>query len=97
MQVSLLYPPMPSTGPDVTLATVELVRDLLERAEAPVSRNWLLEELKKSGHATVRQRLNRALGFFFELGLAVEGSKGIQWTHNASESLRRAAATGRRL
>jgi hypothetical protein len=83
--------------PDVTLSTVEHVRRLLERQGTPVSRNWLLERLAEGGHTTSRPRLNRALSFFFELGLAVEGSKGVQWTHTDSASLRRAQATGRRL
>lgn len=83
--------------PDVNLSTVELVQALLEEAEEPVSRNWLLLRLQASGHTTVRPRLNRALQFFFRLGLAVEGSKGIQWTHTDSESLRHAVATGKRL
>lgn len=86
-----------SNLPDVALSTVERVQRLLEEAEGPVSRNWLLSQLKDSGHTTVRPRLNRALGFFFDLGLAVEGSKGVQWTHADSASLRRAVAMGNRL
>ena len=37
---------------DVNLSTAELVQSLLERAGTPVSRNWLLEHLKRSGHST---------------------------------------------
>lgn len=84
-------------SPDVNLSTVENVRRLLAKAGAPVSRNFLLAELAKGGHTTSRPRLNRALNFFLDLGLAVEGSKGVQWTHNNSASLKRAQATGRRL
>jgi hypothetical protein len=84
-------------GPDVMLSTVERVQTLLQEAETPVSRNWLLDQLSEHGHTTTRQRLNRALNHFFMLELAVEGSEGIQWTHNTSESLRKAAATGREL
>ncbi len=84
-------------GPDVTLGTVERVQALLQEAETPVSRNWLLDQLSNHGHTTTRQRLNRALDHFFTLELAVEGSKGIQWTHNTSQSLHRARATGREL
>ena len=62
-----------------------------------MSRNELLRRLGDSGHATTRQRLNRVLAFFIDLGLAVDGSKGVQWTHSDSEDLRRAVATGRRL
>jgi len=83
--------------PDVTLSTAEMVRDLLRRAAVPVSRNWLLTELHARGRGTTRPRLNRALSFFLDLGLAVEGSKGIQWTHSASASLRDAASAGRTL
>jgi len=83
--------------PDVALSTVERVRRVLERAKVPVSRNWLLRRLEEAGHSTTRQRLNRALSFFFDLGLAVDGSKGVQWTHIDSETLRRAAAVGLRL
>lgn len=84
-------------GPDVMLNTVERVQAILEEAEAPVSRNWLLDQLAEHGHTTTRQRLNRALEHFFVLELAVEGSKGIQWTHNTSESLRQARASGREI
>ena len=84
-------------GPDVTLSTVERVRGELERSKVPMSRNRILSHLEQSGHATTRQRLNRALSFFFDLGLAIEGTKGVQWTHSDSESLRQAVATGRQL
>lgn len=70
---------------------------LLREAGNPVSRNWLLERLKQAGHTTSRARLNRALQFCFNLGLAIEGSKGIQWTHTASPSLLGALAKGKRL
>ena len=84
-------------GPDVALSTIERVRGLLEASKVPTSRNELLRRLGESGHATTRQRLNRVLSFFIGLGLAVDGSKGVQWTHSESEDLRRAVATGRRL
>jgi hypothetical protein len=83
--------------PDVYLGTAKVVRDLLRSVDHPVSRNWLLERLAEEGHSTTRPRLNVVLEFFMELGVVVEGSKGIQWTHNHSASLRRAVATGRRL
>lgn len=79
------------------LSTVERVQALLEAAETPVSRNWLLEQLAERGHPTTRQGLDRALDHFFALELAVEGSEGIQWTHSKSESLQRARATGREI
>lgn len=70
---------------------------LLQEAGGPVSRNWLLDRLRESGHTTSRIRLNRALKFCFDLGLAIEGSKGIQWTHTTSPSLLKALAKGKRL
>jgi hypothetical protein len=82
---------------DVTLGTTEVVMSLLQGAGEPVSRNYLLEKLKESGHTTTRARLNRALQFCFDLGLAIEGSKGIQWTHTTHPGLLRALADGKRL
>lgn len=82
---------------DVTLGTTELVMSLLQEAGDPVSRNWLLQRLKDSGHTTSRVRLNRALAFCLDLGLAVEGSKGIQWTHTTSPSLLRSLSHGKRI
>jgi len=82
---------------DVNLSTAELVQSILEQAGVPVSRNWLLARLKMSGHSTTRPRLNRVLAHYFELGVAVEGSKGVQWTHNMSPQLLYAVATGKRL
>lgn len=86
-----------SSRVDVTLGTTELVMSLLQEAGDPVSRNWLLQRLKDSGHTTSRARLNRALAFCLDLGLAVEGSKGIQWTHSTSPSLLRSLSRGRRI
>lgn len=70
---------------------------LLAEASDPVSRNRLLARLKDTGHTTSRARLNRALGFCFNLGLAVEGSKGVQWTHTTSPSLLRSLTKGKRV
>jgi hypothetical protein len=70
---------------------------LLQEAGDPVSRNWLLLRLKESRHTTSRARLNRALDFCFENALAIEGSKGIQWTHTTSPDLLRSLAKGRRI
>jgi hypothetical protein len=82
---------------DVNLSTAELVQSLLEVAGIPVSRNWLLSQLKERGHSTSRPRLNRVLTHYLKLGLAVEGSKGVQWTHNTSPKLLYAIATGKKL
>ena len=82
---------------DVTLGTTEVVMSILQVAGEPVSRNWLLDRLKQTGHTTTRARLNRALQFCLDHGMAVEGSKGIQWTHTTHPQLLRAVARGRRL
>jgi hypothetical protein len=83
--------------PDITLGTTEVVMSLLQEAGDPVSRNWLLDRLKETGHTTSRARLNRALSFCFGHGLAIEGSKGVQWTHTTSPSLLRSLSKGKRL
>ncbi len=70
---------------------------ILQEAGEPVSRNWLLERLKATGHTTTRARLNRALQFCLDHGMAVEGSKGIQWTHTTHAGLLGSVARGRRL
>jgi hypothetical protein len=82
---------------DVTLGTTELVVSLLKGASEPVSRNWLLERMKETGHTTSRARLNRALEFCIDLGLAVEGSKGVLWTHTTSPRLLQALRHGKRI
>ena len=82
---------------DITLGTTEVVMSLLAEVGDPVSRNWLLEKLQESGHTTSRARLNRALQFCFDLGLAIEGTKGVQWTHTTSPSLLSTLARGKRI
>jgi hypothetical protein len=86
-----------SSAIDVNLSTTELVQSILEEVGIPVSRNWILSRLKELGHSTTRPRLNRALTHYFKLGLAIEGSKGVQWTHNMSPQLLYAIAKGKRL
>ena len=82
---------------DVQLGTLERVEHVLRIAQGPVSRNYILAELKEQGRGTTSPRLNRALGYLFAHAMAIEGSKGIQWTHSQSASLARARATGRRI
>jgi hypothetical protein len=82
---------------DVNLGTVEAVEQILRKAEEPVSKYYILEELRKKGKSSNDPRVERALGYLYAHSLAVKGSKGIQWTHSDSESLKRAAATGREL
>ncbi len=85
------------TGIDVNLGTVEAIEAILREAEGPVTRYYVRTHLKEQGRSTTSARLNRALGYLFSHSLAIEGSKGIQWTQSASASLRRAIATGKRL
>lgn len=82
---------------DTTLGATDVVIALLREAKDPVSRNWLLARLKETGFTASRARLNRALTFCFDHRLAVEGSKGVQWTCTASSSLLRSLSKGKRL
>ena len=68
--------------PDVRLTTAVRVQQILEAETVPLTRKPLMAQLAAGGHRTTEPRLDRALGFFFDLGLAVEGSKGVQWTHS---------------
>ena len=72
---------------DVTLGTTEVVISLLKEVGDPVSRTWLLQKLRESGHTTTRARLNRVLSFCLDIGLVIEGSKGVQWTHTTDPRL----------
>lgn len=82
---------------DVNLSTAEFVQSMLEGTGIPVSRNWILGKLREAGLSTTRPRLNRILAHYFRLGLAIEGSKGVQWTQNSSPQLLYAIAAGKRL
>jgi hypothetical protein len=88
---------MKDTKVDVNLGTVEAIEAILRDAEGPVTRYYVRAHLKQEGRSTTPARLNRALGYLFAHALAIEGTKGIQWTHSGSASLRRAIATGKRL
>jgi hypothetical protein len=82
---------------DVQLTTVERVEAILRDASVPVSRNHIHRALKAQHAGTTPARLNRALDYLLARGMAVEGSKGIQWTFSRSQSLKRARAIGRRI
>lgn len=84
-------------GANPTLATIELVRAALQRADGPVSRNELLEILAGWRHATTRQSLNVALRFLGSQGSVAEGSKGLIWVPEAKGQLLEAILRGRRL
>lgn len=80
---------------DVNATTVLAVARLLKKAEEPVSRNWIRRQLSDAGHGTTPQRLNRAIDVLLQLGIVVEGSKGVQWTFNPDPRVRIAYALGR--
>lgn len=86
-----------SASVDVNLGTVEAVERVLQDAEGPVTRYYVRKRLSEMGRATTPARLERVLGYLFSHDLAIEGSKGIQWTRSGSDSLRRASVSGREL
>ena len=79
---------------DVQLFTVERVEDILRKAGVPVSRAYLHAALSQQHAGTTPARLNRAVDYLMDHAMAVEGSKGIQWTANASPRLLYAAMYG---
>lgn len=82
---------------DVNLSTVERIEAILRAAEGPISRYRIHKELANLSASTTAARLNRALDYLYRRHDIVEGSKGVQWTRNDSEALRRAVLNGRRL
>ena len=80
---------------DVQLHTVEKVEAILREKGEPMKRARLHEALRKQGAGTTPARLNRVLQYLYDHHMIVEGSKGVQWTHNDSPSLAYAAAFGR--
>lgn len=84
-------------GANPTLETLEYVGEALRSADGPISRNRLLEVLRKWGHSTSRQSLNAALGFYGDMAMVAEGSKGIIWVPEASDALLEAIRKGQRL
>jgi len=96
----LARPPAPRfarSGANPTLETIEYVRAALRGAGGPISRNQLLAVLSRWGHSTTRQSLNAALAFLGEEGMIAEGSKGLVWVPEASETLVEAIRKGTRL
>ncbi len=84
-------------GANPTLETIEYIRKALQTADEPISRNALLERLRKWGHSTSRQSLNAALRFFDDMGMVAEGSKGLIWVPEASDALVEVIRKGQRL
>lgn len=82
---------------DVQLVTVERVEAVLRAAPGPVSRGFIHRALEAEHAGTTPARLNRVLDYLVARRMAVEGSKGIQWTFSQSQSLKRARAVGRRI
>ncbi len=79
------------------LFTVERIEAVLRKAGVPVSRAYLHARLSGQHAGTTPARLNRAVDYLVGHGMAVEGSKGIQWTANASPRLLYAAMYGKSL
>ena len=71
-------------GANPTLQTIEYVRAILRRAEAPISRNVILRKLSDWNHSTTRKSLNAAIEFLGADGSVAEGSKGLIWVPRAS-------------
>ena len=82
---------------DVNVGTLRNVEEVLRGASVPVSRYYILQRLKESGRGTNQPRLNVAISYLVDHELAFEGERGLQWVQSGSASLRRAAATGRRV
>jgi len=78
---------------EVTVGVIERVIVVLKKADVPVSRSHILRALAARGHGTNSPRLHRALQFLFDQGMAIEGSKGVQWTHTTNLELLQAAAS----
>lgn len=74
-------------GANPTLRTIEFVRAVLQRAHGPVSRQHIHTKLSAWGHGTSKPSLNAALAFLAAEGAVVEGSKGLQWAHQAEGSI----------
>ena len=84
-------------GANPTLKTLEYVRRALQIADGPISRNRLLEVLRKWGHSTSRQSLNAAIEFYGDMAMIAEGSKGLIWVPEMSDALWEATRKGQRL
>lgn len=86
----LLHPPRPEFArprANPTLESIEYVRAILKRSQAPVSRNEVLRILSHWSHSMSRQSLNAALKFLAADGSIAEGSKGLIWVPEASQVL----------
>lgn len=84
-------------GANPTLESIEYVRAILRSAEEPLSRNEILRVLSDWSHSMSRQSLNAALGFLAADGSVAEGSKGLIWVPEASQSLLAELSEARRL
>lgn len=95
--VKVPKPVFAKRGANPTLQTLEYVRKALQTADGPISRNRLLETLRKWGHSTSRQSLNAAIEFYGDMAMIAEGSKGLIWVPEASDALWEAIQKGHRL
>jgi len=90
-------PQFAKRGANPTLEMIEYVRAILQKADAPVSRNHILRQLAKWGHSTNRPTLNAIIGFLGADGSVAQGSKGLIWVPQASGDLLDAIRNGNRL
>jgi hypothetical protein len=84
-------------GANPTLESLEYVRAILRSAEEPLSRNEILRTLSDWSHSMTRQSLNAALNFLAADGSVAEGSKGLVWVPEASQSLAESISKARSL
>lgn len=78
MMVRLATPPVEPA--DVTVATADGVRAVLQGAGRPLSKGRILRELAARHRSMNRPKLNRVIRYWEQLGLLVVGSEGVEWT-----------------
>lgn len=75
-----------------SLKTVLMVEKVLQKADKTITR----EELKRRlPNKVMHQTLNVVLNYLESNGLILDGRKGILWTYNPSNKLRKAIAKGK--
>lgn len=97
MAAQVPKPQIARPGANPTLATIELIAEILERAGEPISRNRILDKLGEWGHGTNRPVVNAALAFLTKIGRVYEGSKGLMWVPPARGKLLEYVRAAKRL
>ena len=67
------------------LKTLIMIEAFLEKQNKPVSKNYILENLKKS---VMRQTLNICLEYLELSGKIFIGQKGVEWTFDENKKLK---------